>query len=129
MPDDYSDRRQFQRVPYRQEIQYHVVGLDGNHTGVMLDISSNISEGGLCLLMNEEHDKNTMLTLKIPVTNGEVIHVWGIAVWQSPQQDDGATVYNTGIQFVAIGDEEKEKLSAFIALLTGGRDTENRLQF
>ena len=111
-----QERRQAQRVNVSLVVRYsiekkHHVKLDGH----MRDVSS----GGMQLLVNEKLPDATILLLEfeLPVTK-KPICAEGKVIWSkgnfSERDELGRRVFQTGIQFVNIKPEDKNRLAEYI---------------
>lgn len=108
-PDTAKERRGYVRLDASSEILYVVEGRNERPKMVLLQ---DISIDGLRLFCHEILKENEILkiTLRIPGIEG-LFKVKGKVKWQQKIDDD---VYNTGIQFVQIEAQDKEKLGNFI---------------
>ena len=88
-----DERRISQRVELITDLKYSVI-LPSSQTG----LTKNISEGGLCLLMDQQLLKGTILQVEFNLSREDAGHVKAIVkvLWQ---EQDGAK-FITGVKFL-----------------------------
>jgi len=94
--ENISERRRFERKEFTTEVKYTVL-LPSANTG----LTKNISEGGLCLLLNEQLDKGTILRVEFDLLgeeSHEKTHIEAVVriMWQEKQGDK----FLTGVKFL-----------------------------
>ncbi len=73
----------------------------------------NLSAGGVGLVVPERLDLNTKLILKLSLPGGPPILVGGKVV-RSNAVDPKEPRTRIGVQFTALGDKERERISAYV---------------
>ena len=87
----HKQKRKNPRVDLSTEVRYQVLG----HTSKEV-ISQNISEGGMCLLLDRKISPRMILELefKLPGNSKELINAYAEVVWQRNS--------HTGIKFISL---------------------------
>ncbi len=93
MAEEGSERRRFERKELNTEVKYTVL-----FPSINKGITKNISEGGLCLLINEQLNKGTILRVEFALPGEEASHIEAVVkvMWQRRQGDK----FLTGVQFL-----------------------------
>ena len=109
-----AERRKFPRLNAVVNVEYSIIG-EGplKYT----ESTKNIGAGGICLIVYEEIKINTLLSLKffLPDSN-EPIQAKGRVVWKGEFSisSDQIRRYDLGIEFVEIGEEDRERISKYV---------------
>jgi len=82
--DKNSERRRRERTDLVTQVRYTIV-MSASETGFI----QNISEGGLCILVDKQLDKGMMLRLDFDLPGEKQEHIEALAriVWQKPKED------------------------------------------
>lgn len=82
--DKNSERRRHERTDLVTQVRYTIV-MSASETGFI----QNISEGGLCILVDKQLDKGMMLRLDFDLPGEKQEHIEALAriVWQRPKED------------------------------------------
>lgn len=93
MEEKGSERRRFEREELNTEVKYTVL-FPSIHKG----IARNISQGGLCLLINEQLNKGSILRVEFALPEEAAAHIEAVVkvMWQRRQGDK----FLTGLQFL-----------------------------
>ena len=115
-----SERRQAVRIDASLIVRYSVekkqrIRLNGQ----MKDVSNN----GMRLLANEKLTKGTLLLIEFDLPDAKkIISTEGKVAWTNggfTERDEiGRRIFHTGIQFVSIKPDDKNKLDAYIKNIT-----------
>lgn len=109
------EKRKYARIPDGAKVVYKVMGVKGEHLTPALDMGS----GGLRLPLQEKVKPGTLLELNILLPdNQEPFFGLVKAVWQSPaatQGKNGETYYETGIEFIKVGLENRRRIVKYIS--------------
>jgi c-di-GMP-binding flagellar brake protein YcgR len=89
-----SDRRTYKRVELVTDFKYDVIPM---HFPCESGLIQNISEGGLCLLLDKEFPKGTVLHVEfnLPPENDHIEAIVKV-VWQQPIEGQ----FITGVKFM-----------------------------
>lgn len=118
-----QERREFVRVSKMLEIDYLYLSSDGKEfakrEGVAKATSTNISWGGIQLLLPEKLQNGTRLSLEIQLEqNRPPVRAVGEVVWMEEASDtedsDGMRVFRTGVKFVGFSSEAQDRLVKFL---------------
>jgi len=117
-----TNRREFQRVATNLQIDYSYLSTNGKEfykkDGKGQATSTNVSWGGVQLLLPEKIGKGTHLSLEIQMEQERSpIHLIGEVVWSEEAQDtksDEERVFRTGVRFVGFSTEAQDRLIKFL---------------
>ena len=89
----FKEKREFERKELSIEVKYSVL-----HPSYESGLARNISQGGVCILIDRNLKKESILRLEftLPGENPEHIEVLGKVVWQKKEDDK----FLTGIKFL-----------------------------
>lgn len=95
--DAQAEKRRYSRIPYREAVQYNVLGTPGERGG---SLAYDVSETGLRLQLEHFVPINTQIALNLPVghtRDAKVITIHGRVAWvgQIPYSDR----YQVGLEF------------------------------
>ena len=117
------ERREFKRISKMLQIDYLYLSSDGKEMekkeGKTRATSTNVSWGGIQLLLPEKLQNGTRLALEIQLeTHRPSIRAVGEVVWmeEAPDKSDseGARVFRTGVKFVGFSSEAQSRLVQFL---------------
>lgn len=112
MPDGSEDKRRFPRVELKTPLRYQVRGgLEFNSC-----ISDDISVGGIKCTNNGFIPPLTKVMLEISLLS-RVLSPVGMVTWASPLAHSSR--YRLGIEFIELGESEKNYLSDYINMQRG----------
>ncbi len=91
--DKNSERRRHERIDLVTRVRYTIV-MSAPETGFI----QNISENGLCILVDKQLDKGMMLRLDFDLPGEKQEHIEALAriVWQRPKEDK----FLIGVEFM-----------------------------
>lgn len=109
------DRRRFPRARYSCTI---TLGAKGSARAIST-YTENIGGGGICVILNEDLGLFQGVNLELDLQNGIVgnIKCSGTVVWVVKKRDlkqKGAAQYDTGIEFVDISEEGRNRVSNIV---------------
>jgi len=112
--DTAVERRAFARLPFSASVRYSVLGADADGTAQ----ASDISRGGIRVMLVSNYGIGSRLRMAIAAPDGgEPIRVTGRVAWTQPITVCGLTTYDTGIEFLDLPDEDRERLVGLGVLL------------
>lgn len=92
------------------------IGIDDD-TNFYTGFTENVSEGGLFLATYKLLPLGTSVALTFVLPDQHPIHVQGVVRWlRDPHDRSGDTPPGMGIEFVALGDEEKTHIQRYVAV-------------
>ncbi|MCM8756760.1 MAG: PilZ domain-containing protein [Candidatus Omnitrophica bacterium] len=109
----YKERRKYPRLNTSVEIEYWVSKEDT----FMKTVTKNIGAGGVCIVSEEKIGKDTILFFKIDLSDGKkFIQAKGKVVWSSEFYSSSLEkiVYNLGIEFIEISDEDRQRIYDYV---------------
>ena len=88
---EQKERRKCPRVDLESKVRYQIMGYPSKEV-----ISQNISEGGMCLLLDRKISPRMILELEfsLPGNSEELINTYAEVIWQSNS--------HTGIKFISL---------------------------
>lgn len=81
-----------------------------NSTDIVISVK-NVSESGICIVMNEPYDVGRYFSRSFILPSGTGINILGKIVWQKMKKHNE---YETGIQFISLGSTDREHLVQYI---------------
>ena len=109
------NRRRFPRASYKCIITVKSVG---EIPKIITTRTENIGVGGVCVVLREYLDLFKMVELEILLENGGgPLRCGGSVVWvvkKSESSDRKDVSYDTGIEFVGLGQDEKDRLGNIV---------------
>lgn len=118
-----AERREFKRVSTSLQIDYYYLSRDGKEftkkEGVARAASTNVSWGGIQLLLPEKLREGTRLALEIQLEpDRSPVRAVGEVVWMEEATDnlqpDGIRLFRTGVKFVGFTSEAQDRLVKFL---------------
>jgi c-di-GMP-binding flagellar brake protein YcgR len=111
-----EERRKYLRLNALVDVAYNK-HQQKPEEGLSLQLSKNISKGGICLIVYEEFKKDDLLDLRIyfPVVKAPIEAVARVA-WVSEFTigDKIGKRYDMGIEFIKISDSDREKIDQYV---------------
>lgn len=110
-------KREFARLNLNVRVDWRKIDDTVDVLGKFPDATRNISAGGLCLSMDEELQVGDELQLRMELPPKKIINAKGKVVWISEFEVDKRgykKMYNTGIKFIEIRDEDREEINEFV---------------
>ena len=114
-----DEKRRFPRLNYNVEVEWKKV--DRSKGGTLeANVTKNISEGGICLMVDDSVRPQDMLELKIMLPTQATISVKGAVRWVESfgiAGEKSQPRHEAGIEFVEIDDQDREKMKKFTKYL------------
>lgn len=110
-------KREFIRLKLNVRVDWKKILETTDVVGKFPDTTRDISAGGLCLNMDEELLIGDRLQIKMELPSKKVINAQGRVVWVKEFGIDSRgekKTYDTGIEFTAIRDEDREEINKFV---------------
>ena len=110
-------KREFVRLKLNVRVDWKKIIETSDAVGKFPDTTRDISAGGLCLNMNEELTIGDRLQIRMELPSKKIIDAQGKVVWVSEFGIDSRgekKTYDTGIEFTAIRDEDREEINKFV---------------
>ena len=109
--------REFVRLKLNVRVDWKKIIETSDVVGKFPDTTRDISAGGLCLNMDEELIIGDRLQIRMELPSKKIINAQGKVVWVREFGIDSRgekKTYDTGIEFTAITDEDKEEINKFV---------------
>ncbi|MCP4649358.1 MAG: PilZ domain-containing protein [PVC group bacterium] len=106
-----EEDRKFGRLISNLKVTWRKI--DG-FTWEKLNENKDISEQGICLIVDERVEAGDDLLLKIELFSGSAIRAIGKVVWISEAVLDGDKVFNAGIKFLDIDKDDRKEIAEFV---------------
>ena len=122
------ERRHFRRIRFALPIRYEVMLSAAVVSGAWTTVESHdVSEGGMCLRMYERLAILTRLKFEIPLHRPEIlIRGTGEVRWTQEEAHSGARrTFRTGVQFVQISPQDRERLLHLLKKPSTGKEHES----
>ena len=103
----YNIKREENRQSLRVKLSVTVNLLDVRIESSMEGMSKNIGKGGICILSPIEFENGKELSLKINFPDKE-IETKGKVIWSKEINDDSFTLYEMGIEFKDMNQNDNE---------------------
>ena len=84
------------------------------------DMAMNISEGGICLNINEKVEVGSFLGVTLQLPHQKVIHAKGRVQWIK-ESEVVTKRYDVGLEFLDISSQDRDEIRNFIAASLQGR--------
>ncbi len=115
---DGLNRRKFPRVNYPCLV---VLKKDSKDPDVLLTHTENVGVGGVCVILKKNIKMFSTVELELDLLDlGSHIKCTGKVVWNVQRKMDEKKkplYYDVGIEFNALGDEDRERLSVIVKRL------------
>ncbi len=111
------ERRKYRRYPISLPIEYYRANSPTNQSGQTLDAS----EGGLQVLFPEQMDIGQQLKLKLFFSSEAKLNTIDMlveVVWMNTQLSEGEDHYRSGVRFINISPEDRDRLKNLSASLS-----------
>lgn len=116
----YEERRKYPRLNVNVRVNWDKAGSSAPRQSEKSDITKNVSEGGICLIVYDKPEIGQHLLLKIELPAKKIIQSKGRIVWVKEFGIVGKTDemrYDIGIEFSDIDPGDREGLKEFISSL------------
>ena len=121
-----QERRQFVRLNANVNVTWSKIDDFENGSKRGIDITRNISSGGICLMMEEPVHGDDILELTIELPTHKVIQSRGRVVWVSEFEivaGEQGKRYDAGIEFLDIDEHDREAIKEFVFTFLPREDT------
>jgi len=112
--DNANERRRFPRLSVAVDIQYRVLpDAVAYETGA----TTNISSGGICLILYEELKTGAILELNIYLPDNQpIIKAKGKVVWIRPfnVSKDEKERFDSGIEFMDVNETDRKRIDNYV---------------
>ncbi|MGB2629675.1 MAG: PilZ domain-containing protein [Candidatus Omnitrophota bacterium] len=108
------NKRRFPRVNYKCLIR---ISKDRQQEEVIDTYTENIGAGGICVTLDRGYDLFEKVSLEIHLGGDEPVHCSGAIVWVvkgHPVHKWEKPMYDTGIEFVDINENDRERISRLV---------------
>lgn len=116
------DKRQFPRIKYPCLIVIRNGDDDNDSTNTVLTHTDNVGVGGVCISLKQPVKTFSEVDMELDLLDlGNHICCKGKIVWnveKGPSEEGGPQIYDVGIEYVDINDEDKKRLKEVIDRLT-----------
>lgn len=121
----YEERRKHPRLNINIKVNWDKDEVGGLRQRGCSDITKDISEGGVCLIVYDKVDVGHSLRLKIELPTKKVVESRGKVVWVKEFEIIGKSNekrYDIGVEFSEVNSQDREEMKNFIqALLKNGK--------
>ena len=111
------ENREYVRLDLNLRVDWRKLMETTNHITEFPDVTTNISQGGLCMIMLERINIGDELKLRMELPSKKFIYAQGIVLWISEfevNKREGRRIYYTGIEFTELHGEFLEELNKFV---------------
>jgi len=112
-----QERRRFVRLTTNVRVKWKKIIDTYEDIAEHINDTKNISGGGICLMVDERLGVGDRLYLEIELPTKKIIYSKGRVVWIKEYEIIGQPhkkSYDTGIEFLEIGDKDREDIKKFI---------------
>ena len=112
-----QERRKFVRLDLNVEVQWHKIAESSRAAADSVNVSKNISGGGICLMVNEPVVVGDTLKLDIALPENKSIRAIGRVAWVDTFEIIGGrreVKYEAGIEFVDISNVDREQIKKLV---------------
>jgi c-di-GMP-binding flagellar brake protein YcgR len=112
-----SEKRKFARLSIKVPIRWKIVTPDSETVDPKLDITRDISRGGICFKARNDIKAGTVLHLEIKLPNQKIINAQGRVVWSkdlSIERLQKEVEFDIGVEFLEIRDTDREEINKFV---------------
>jgi uncharacterized protein (TIGR02266 family) len=109
-----QEKRKFVRLDVRVKVEYQIVPSTQDK---IRSFTKNLSQGGICLFLDSDLEKDTLLDLKLSIPEqSQPILATGKVVWVDSFRvgDSEGDHLEAGIEFVDIFDEDRAKIAKYV---------------
>ncbi|HQP91983.1 MAG TPA: PilZ domain-containing protein [Candidatus Omnitrophota bacterium] len=111
-----DERRKYPRLAIDVNVNWKKVESKGPKTSKK-ELTRNISEGGVCMVVDEPVRKGDIIELDLELPNSRIIHANGRVAWASEFDIIGGKVeqkYDIGIEFIGLSDADRQEIKKFV---------------
>lgn len=119
-----KENREYVRLDANLRIDWKRLMETSNHMVEFPDVTTNISAGGLCMIMHERINVGDELKIRMELPSKKFIYAQGIVSWINEfviSKKEGKRIYYTGVEFTEIHGEFQEELHEFVRTNMGSK--------
>jgi c-di-GMP-binding flagellar brake protein YcgR len=112
-----EEKRRYVRLDASVEVTWQKIADSSQQASPEDDITRNISEGGICLIVYEQISVGDVLDLVIELPTQKIIHSRGAVRWAKEFEIVGERAirrYDIGLEFVNISDQDRQEIKKFV---------------
>ena len=112
-----EEQRRYVRLSASVEVTWRKIADSSGQPSPQDDITKNISEGGICLIVYEKVAIEDVLDLVIELPTQKIIHCKGKIRWVKEFEiigEKGKRRYDIGIEFKDITSADREEIKKFV---------------
>ncbi len=115
------ERRKHPRIEYITKVKWHTVDNKSKGTGIIPDVSRDISAGGVSMMLNKKLETGEEIEIEFTIAAQKTFELRGEVRWVRDielMSDIGKTItYHAGIKFLNISEEDVGFLNQFVIKL------------
>lgn len=112
-----KEQREYVRLDMNLKVDWNKIMEISDDIVEFPDVTTNISAGGLCLIMHERIHAGDELKIRMELPSKKIIYALGLVSWIKEyeiNEKEGKRIYYTGVEFTEIHDEFQEVISEFV---------------
>ena len=112
-----NEKRKFARLEIKIPIKWKLITKPVDMTDHILDVTKDISRGGICFRVGKQLSAGSILELEIKLPNKRVITAQGRVIWCRKIEENTSGVVSdhyAGIEFLSILATEQEEINKFV---------------
>jgi Tfp pilus assembly protein PilZ len=118
-----GEMRKFFRLDINVNVQWSKVEEKADQKNGDQGVVKNISEGGICLIVDKKIKIGDIVILDIELLASKTIHARGRVAWIKPLSLIGVESkdrFDAGVEFTEISDSDREEIKKFIVEFLNG---------
>ncbi len=111
------ENREYVRLDSNLRVNWRKIMETTDHIVEFPDVTTNVSAGGLCMIMHERINVGDELKLRMELPSKKFIYAQGIVLWINEfeiNKREGKRIYYTGIEFTELHGEFQHALKEFV---------------
>lgn len=124
-----EERRRFPRFDMNVNVKWDKIADVPESNVSDVDVTKNISSGGICLIVYERLAEGDRLNMEIELPTRKIIRAAGKVVWIHEFELIGKSSekrYDVGVEFLDLKDEEREEIKNFLFSFIKKREGKGR---
>ena len=125
------DKRKYPRIKMELQVKYKVINqneealaLLEHKKAVQMGQAQDVSEQGLCLAGSQRLNPGDIIKLEVPLPeDNHLVRVFSEVIWST--EKDSAGRFLSGIYFMALKDQDAEKMKRFVEKTLAGNNEAN----
>lgn len=105
-----KERRVYHRVASARAIHFQVLDEKLGFRSAEVGEQTNISAGGICLLLPRPLELETLLELTLPIKESEEYAVLGKIAWRKEVREGDTRYYAHGVSFVDLPEHQRKSI-------------------